>query len=393
MNKGITLLILLAVLGAMGLVLYSHTRDSSGPQPVASVPAVSRENPVSSYQSNAQRNSASPLQDPQGDTVGLRQFEPPLSGSTEGAAARQGNDGAPRSVTLTTPMDGRPARPPAASVDSPVEPPAPAVSRQTAAIAPPATVSTPAMPQSAPASAQTVSSAPVPATPASTATTDPPVKPQAAESKPVPAASQTAAAAQQSNPGTVRQSAPQTQTAQTQAAQLQTSQASTTPTPAGKPGGSPGLMAGPTPWDTPQTVPQTGAQNGTQATPPSAPETPAAPGREAKAPTRQELSDKGTHALRNISLSSSGAAMQLRIEADGPFPYKSFALTGPDRLVVDLPGTWKGMKAPSVPGNDIVKNVRLGQQTAGPRLVLDLSGGLKTHSVERAGNVITVTVQ
>lgn len=107
----------------------------------------------------------------------------------------------------------------------------------------------------------------------------------------------------------------------------------------------------------------------------------------------KSLSRTGAHSLRTIGLGFAGQRMQLRIEADDPFPVKAFALDNPDRLVVDLPGTWKGMKAPSVPENAIVGKVRLGSQPAGPRLVLDLKRPLKNHSIERAGNRVDILVQ
>ena len=85
--------------------------------------------------------------------------------------------------------------------------------------------------------------------------------------------------------------------------------------------------------------------------------------------------------------------MQLQIEADGPFPCNAFILTGPDRLVVDLPGSWTGMRKPDTPQNTLIKNVRLGQQPTGPRLVLDLAGPLKGHKVERSGSTTRIIMQ
>ena len=85
--------------------------------------------------------------------------------------------------------------------------------------------------------------------------------------------------------------------------------------------------------------------------------------------------------------------MQLRIEADTPFPCRAFVLNKPDRLVIDLPGSWKGMKAPSVPQNRLIKTVRVGSQPAGPRIVLDLESAPKAHKVQRNGNVVEIVVQ
>lgn len=106
-----------------------------------------------------------------------------------------------------------------------------------------------------------------------------------------------------------------------------------------------------------------------------------------------ELSSKGTHVLKNIGLHFAGQNMRLRIEADSAFPSKVFTLTSPDRLVIDLPGVWKGLRGPVVPQNQIVKNVRVGLQKDSARIVLDLSGPPKSHSVDRSGNVVEVLVR
>ena len=115
----------------------------------------------------------------------------------------------------------------------------------------------------------------------------------------------------------------------------------------------------------------------------------------AGAPVREEdLSPTASHALRAIELRFADRKMLLRVEADGPFPVKTFALSEPDRLVIDLPGKWKDMKAPTVPANKVVKNVRLGAQPTGPRLVLDLHGPLKNRSVHRISpSIVEIIVE
>ena len=104
-------------------------------------------------------------------------------------------------------------------------------------------------------------------------------------------------------------------------------------------------------------------------------------------------SEPGTLQLRDIKLTSNGQSMHLRIEANDSFPCKTFVLTGPDRLVIDLPGKWKGVHVPSVPANQLVTNVRAGEQTAGPRVVLDLARPLKGHQVQRMGNAVEIVLQ
>ena len=323
MNKGITVLILFVVLGAMGLVFYSHTRQSADipkeptreSSPLSGAPVA-----ASPASGGSAGNGPSPLQAPQGGNAGLRQIDPPLTSGQSSA------DGAPAPVRLTTGNTG-----------APVQTPPPAT--------PPATVASPSAPSGASGSAAPDAGAP---------------------------SGQDAAGR-----GSVGKA----------------------------PSGSPEL----TPWGTPPT----GTTPARSAEPERAParaddagksstvatakpqtqdngKTPAAPAAPAKEPA---LSDKGAHVLNDIGLHFSGQNMQLRIEADTPFPCRTFVLNSPDRLVIDLPGTWKGVKAPSVPQNRLIKAVRVGSQPNGPRIVLDLSAAPKGHKVQRNGNVVEILVQ
>ena len=51
-------------------------------------------------------------------------------------------------------------------------------------------------------------------------------------------------------------------------------------------------------------------------------------------------------------------------------------LSNPERLVIDLEGKWQ-IKAPGVPKNAAVTNVRIGKGTDKTRVVIDLAG--KAH--------------
>lgn len=63
----------------------------------------------------------------------------------------------------------------------------------------------------------------------------------------------------------------------------------------------------------------------------------------------------------------------VRVVGAGPLVYKTLHLKNPDRAVVDLDGTWT-VKAPGVPANKVVSNVRIGKQAKGTRIVIDLKG-------------------
>jgi outer membrane biosynthesis protein TonB len=110
-----------------------------------------------------------------------------------------------------------------------------------------------------------------------------------------------------------------------------------------------------------------------------------------KTPQRDDAaSGTAAHTMKSIGLHFEGSNIKLRIVADNAFSCNSFVLTGPDRLVVDLPGKWSDVKVPSIPSNSLVKSVRVGRQPSGPRLVLDLARAIKGHRVQRANNVVEV---
>ncbi len=107
-----------------------------------------------------------------------------------------------------------------------------------------------------------------------------------------------------------------------------------------------------------------------------------------------ELSPSAAHVLRDISVEAFEQQVILRIEAEGPFPVKTFLLPNPNRLVVDLPGDWTNIKAPSVPQNRLIRSARLGSQSSGPRLVLDLRAPLTSRTVQRPdSNTVEITLE
>ena len=372
MNKGITLLILFVVLGAMGLVMYSHGQGGKSASPRPSVPLAS----APAADGATQRNGyASPLQAPQGGG-GLRPIEPPIGASASA-------DGAPKAVTLTAGSDPRTVRP---VVPQKAEDPAPPAKPE------PKPADTPRQSQTGgQTSGQTIGQT----------TNQTGVKPGAQ--------AQTAERPAQAKPQEpAAQSGPSAQAKPESAAGAPASDGKTASAP-GDSGrsGMPGLTAGPTPWDAPKPQgtgqtqsgqtqsgqTQSGASQGAVTASLTPPANPHQPPVTDPIVNEKSLSKTGTHSLRTIHLGFAGQQMQLRIEAGDPFPVKAFALTNPDRLVVDLPGTWKDMKAPNVPENSIVSKIRLGQQPGGPRLVLDLKGPLKNHAIERAGNRVDVLVR
>lgn len=92
---------------------------------------------------------------------------------------------------------------------------------------------------------------------------------------------------------------------------------------------------------------------------------------------------KGSGTIKDLSLHFSGNAMYLTVEGNSPLPLKFFTLPSPDRLVIDLPGTWKGLKPPVLPSNQLVKSARIGRFKDADRIVLDLSRPLKSSQSKR----------
>ncbi|MBB5142642.1 AMIN domain-containing protein [Desulfovibrio intestinalis] len=63
----------------------------------------------------------------------------------------------------------------------------------------------------------------------------------------------------------------------------------------------------------------------------------------------------------------------IRLVGTAPLNYKNMTLNSPERLVLDLEGKWQ-VKAPGVPKNPLVTNIRLGKMDDKTRVVIDLSG-------------------
>ncbi len=138
----------------------------------------------------------------------------------------------------------------------------------------------------------------------------------------------------------------------------------------------------------------TTVESGKPATTPTPPPGKAETPKPAEPVNDAELSPSAAHALRDISVEVFEEQVIVRIEAEGPFPVKTFLLPNPNRLVVDLPGDWTNIKAPSVPQNRLIRSARLGSQSSGPRLVLDLRAPLTSRTVQRPdSNTVEITLE
>ncbi len=75
--------------------------------------------------------------------------------------------------------------------------------------------------------------------------------------------------------------------------------------------------------------------------------------------------------IKRIYVLRVGDGITVRLDSNQPPTYTTMRLTAPERLVIDLDGTWK-MRAPGVPANALVSNVRIGDHKEGSRIVIDL---------------------
>ena len=62
----------------------------------------------------------------------------------------------------------------------------------------------------------------------------------------------------------------------------------------------------------------------------------------------------------------------VRLNLGQTISYRQMLLENPDRVVIDVTGSYKDLKAPGIPDNPLVTNVRLGHYDNRTRIVVDL---------------------
>ncbi|HJA78799.1 AMIN domain-containing protein [uncultured Desulfovibrio sp.] len=100
---------------------------------------------------------------------------------------------------------------------------------------------------------------------------------------------------------------------------------------------------------------------------------------EKKADKKPEPAAKARTVTRFVVFARETGAT-VRIEGSSPIDYKYLTLDNPPRVAVDLVGEWT-VKAPGVPRNPAVTNVRLGKLEGRTRVVIDLSGESKVRYI------------
>ena len=329
MNKGITLLILLVLLSAMGIVFYGNM-DAEQPAPVAQrqqLPQPPRDPqiedlpmppaptaPVVVAGDQPRTTQVAPPQRATENSLATQAVLPVKRNATVPAAAPKLPQALPANHTQATAAKLQANTQPLAQAGTQATPPA-ATPQEQATTKPAGTVATPALPQIPPTALQ----------------------PSAQATKTAPAATATAPAkAPEANP------------------------------------------AKPVKQETPAPKEE--------------------PVKKAEAPVKEatftvdeaSLSATATHTMGGVLVEKKGKGFVVRITTtDSTFPFKVSQLPGPDRLIIDLPGTWKKASAPEVPGGLIATGSRLGNHPTGIRIVFDLTRPVKVASRTRP-NATTV---
>ena len=100
-----------------------------------------------------------------------------------------------------------------------------------------------------------------------------------------------------------------------------------------------------------------------------------APRKKAPAPAKEAPAAAGKSIERFVVyVRESGATV--RIVGNTGISYKPMLLTEPDRIVLDLDGDWD-IKAPGIPKNKLVTNIRIGKPNGKTRVVIDLNSTAK----------------
>lgn len=99
------------------------------------------------------------------------------------------------------------------------------------------------------------------------------------------------------------------------------------------------------------------------------------PRKKEPAPVKEKPSSTGKSVDRFVVYARDGGAT-VRIVGNANISYKPMLLTGPDRVVLDLDGDWD-IKAPGIPKNKLVTNIRIGKLNGKTRIVIDLNSTAK----------------
>ena len=114
--------------------------------------------------------------------------------------------------------------------------------------------------------------------------------------------------------------------------------------------------------------------------PPAAEVEPAAPEKKEEKKAEKPAPAAKARTVTRFVVFARETGATVRIEGSSPIEYKYLPLDNPPRVAVDLMGEWT-VKAPGVPKNPAVTNVRLGKLDGRTRVVIDLTGPGKIRHI------------
>lgn len=107
---------------------------------------------------------------------------------------------------------------------------------------------------------------------------------------------------------------------------------------------------------------------------------------------KKSISVSFSNVLNKVNADRQDDELIVRLSTVNSPTINHFFLTNPDRLVVDMKGTVLSAKAPAVPGNDYVKDIRVSQFSTDPdtvRVVFDLKNDAN-YQIYQDKNITTV---
>ena len=98
-----------------------------------------------------------------------------------------------------------------------------------------------------------------------------------------------------------------------------------------------------------------------------------------KADADKKNDKKAAGGQPKITILNRDGGATVRISMGRQIAYKQLLLSNPDRLVIDITGEYKDLRAPGIPSNSFVSNIRLGHYDNRTRIVFDLKEAPAKH--------------
>lgn len=106
----------------------------------------------------------------------------------------------------------------------------------------------------------------------------------------------------------------------------------------------------------------------------------------------RELQAKKEKKITAFRISTKNKGTAVSISTTIPASFKEMRLSNPERIVLDLEGKWQ-VKAPGIPPNDIVSNIRIAKEAKKTRIVIDLKKKPNKVNSSKTSNAIIVDIR